>query len=152
MLRILLVIAALFVFPLIRCFGQYEGQVIVTYDGPSYGAPMQGGYTGGSSGGQYTGGSSGGQMMMYQRPVMMASGGSTGGSGGYGYYQQSQVQYVQAQPQVVQYYQYQQPRRFFGGNGLGFNANVGFGFGGGCANGNCGGGRMVCGPYGCSMQ
>jgi len=138
MLRILLVMLILFCLPLL-CLGQYEGQVIVTYDGPSQYAPVQGGYTGGSSGGMAgyyqqapvmvmaSGGSSGGYA---------GAGGSAGGYGGYGYAPQRYATPVYNQPQ---------PRRFFGGGGFGFNVGAGVNWGGG-------GGRMVCGPNGCYFQ
>lgn len=143
---------------------QYEGQVVVTYDGPSEFAPsLQQQQAMGPA--VYSGGSSGGQMM-YQ-PVYTSggyTGGSSGGAGGYtGGSSGGQMQYRSA---PVQYYQaapryYQQPVRYYsapayGGGGGGFNFGagigpVGFNFGAGV-----GGGyrqpRMVCGPNGCSYQ
>lgn len=132
---------------------QYEGQVVVTYDGPSEFAPTpqqqawaasQPVYTGGSSGGTYTGGSSGGSMRMYSGGssggAAMYSGGSSGGTAMYSspvtYYQQP----VYSQP--VRYYSAPAYGGWGGGFGMGFNA----GFGGGYQP------RMVCGPNGCHYQ
>ena len=126
MFRVLLVLVCLFVCSLAQA--QYEGQVVIMYDGPSIGAPS---YTGGCSGGSggytqyrqvytgpsYSGSCSGGSVQMYSQPVR--------------YYQQP-----------VYRQQYYQP--YYGGYGGGVSFSGGWGA--------YGGGRMVCGPNGCSYQ
>lgn len=159
-----------FVFALVYCSSaqaQYEGQVVVTYDGPSEFAPTyqqqvaqsQGYaaapvYSGGSSGG--AGGYSTYRPMYGAAPVY--SGGSSGGTYTGGSSGGQAMMYRQAAPVY-----YQQPVRYYsappvytgwGGNGAGagmgfsvgpFSAGIGAGFGGG-------GRQMVCGPNGCHYQ